>query len=127
MLLPIKHVHSSLPYQQATYPKYDRRGHESPSGYGPLVRHTGFSLWTSGYILTDFSLLIERHVLSVYQHMSILPRFCPRTDTGLNRSQASRHRKQMLIFPCTLCDDLKSPLSPLIVLNHPSHRMALDP
>ena len=28
-------VHSSLSYQQTTYQKYDRHGHESPSGYGP--------------------------------------------------------------------------------------------
>ena len=34
--IQIKHVHSSLSYQQATYQKYDRRGHKSPSGYGPL-------------------------------------------------------------------------------------------
>ena len=33
----IKHVHSSLSYQQATYPKYDRCAHVSPSGYGALV------------------------------------------------------------------------------------------
>ena len=33
--IQIKHVHSSVPYQEATYQKYDRRGHESPSGYGP--------------------------------------------------------------------------------------------
>ena len=32
----ITHVHSSLSYQQTTYQKYDRRSHESPSGYGPL-------------------------------------------------------------------------------------------
>ena len=30
----IKHVHSSLSYQRATYQKYDWRGHELPSGYG---------------------------------------------------------------------------------------------
>ena len=34
--IQIKVVHSSLLYQQATYQKYDRRGQESPSGYGPL-------------------------------------------------------------------------------------------
>ena len=33
--IQIKHVHSSISYQQATYQKYDRRGQESPSGYGP--------------------------------------------------------------------------------------------
>ena len=33
--IQIKHVHSSVIYQQATYQKYDQRGHESPSGYGP--------------------------------------------------------------------------------------------
>ena len=32
--IQIKHVHSSLSYQQATYQKYDRRGQESSSGYG---------------------------------------------------------------------------------------------
>ena len=31
-----KHVHSSVSYTQATYQKYDRRVHKSPSGYGPL-------------------------------------------------------------------------------------------
>ena len=30
------HVHSRVSYQQATYERYDRRGHESPSGSGPL-------------------------------------------------------------------------------------------
>ena len=35
--IQIKVVHSSLSYQQATYQKYDRRGQESPSGYGPLI------------------------------------------------------------------------------------------
>ena len=33
----IKPVHSSLSYQQAIHQKYDRRGRELPSGYGPLV------------------------------------------------------------------------------------------
>ena len=33
--IQIKHVHSSLSYQQATHRKYDRRGQESPSGYCP--------------------------------------------------------------------------------------------
>ena len=31
----IKPVHSCLSYQQAIYEKYDRRGRQSPSGYGP--------------------------------------------------------------------------------------------
>ena len=35
-LIQINHVHSSVSYQQATYQKYDRHGHKSPSGYGPL-------------------------------------------------------------------------------------------
>ena len=35
--IQIKHVHSSVSYQHATYQKYDRRGHELPSGYGPSV------------------------------------------------------------------------------------------
>ena len=33
--IQIKPVHSSLSYQLATDQKYDRRGHKSPSGYGP--------------------------------------------------------------------------------------------
>ena len=33
--IQIKLVHSSVSYQQATYQKYNRRAHESPSGYGP--------------------------------------------------------------------------------------------
>ena len=33
--IQIKHVHSSVSYHWAIYQKYDRRGHESPSGYGP--------------------------------------------------------------------------------------------
>ena len=38
IVLPIniKHVHSSVSYQWAIYQKYDRRGCESPSGYGAL-------------------------------------------------------------------------------------------
>ena len=35
-LIQINLVHSSVSYQQATYQKYDRHAHESPSGYGPL-------------------------------------------------------------------------------------------
>ena len=38
------HVHSSVPYQWAIYPKYDRRGHASPSEYGPGYFHFGHSL-----------------------------------------------------------------------------------
>ena len=34
--IQIRHVHSSVSYQQATHPKYDQHGLESPSGYGPL-------------------------------------------------------------------------------------------
>ena len=34
--IQIKHVLSSLSYQQATLQKYDWSGHELPSGYGPL-------------------------------------------------------------------------------------------
>ena len=33
--IQIKHVHSGVSYQQVTHKKYDRLGHESPSGYGP--------------------------------------------------------------------------------------------
>ena len=38
ILLPIqiKHVHSSISYQQAIYQRYNLRGCESPSGYVPL-------------------------------------------------------------------------------------------
>ena len=36
--IQIKHVHSSVSYQQATYQIYNRRGQESSSGYGPLGR-----------------------------------------------------------------------------------------
>ena len=32
----IKHVRLSVSYQWATYQKYDRRGHETPKGYGPV-------------------------------------------------------------------------------------------
>ena len=35
-LIQIKHVHSSVSYQQATYQKSNLRAHESPSGYGHL-------------------------------------------------------------------------------------------
>ena len=35
--IQIKPVYSSVSYQQATYQKYNQRGHESPSGYGPLL------------------------------------------------------------------------------------------
>ena len=33
----IKHVHFSVSYQWVIYQKFDWRGHESPSGYGPLL------------------------------------------------------------------------------------------
>ena len=33
----VEHVHSSVSYQRAIYQNYDRRGRESPSGYGSLV------------------------------------------------------------------------------------------
>ena len=33
----IIHVHSSVSYHWATFKKYDRHGHASPIGYGPLV------------------------------------------------------------------------------------------
>ena len=35
-LIQIKHVHSSVSYQRATYQRYDRCGFRLPSGYGPL-------------------------------------------------------------------------------------------
>ena len=41
-LIQMKLVHSSVSYQQATYKKYDRRAHESLSGYGPLRSHLGY-------------------------------------------------------------------------------------
>ena len=34
--IQIKHIHSSVSYQQAIHQKYDRCGDELPSGYGPL-------------------------------------------------------------------------------------------
>ena len=34
--IQIKHIHSSVSYQQATHQKYDRCCDELPSGYGPL-------------------------------------------------------------------------------------------
>ena len=34
--IQIKLVHYIVSYQQATHHTYDRRGYESPSGYGPL-------------------------------------------------------------------------------------------
>ena len=34
--IQIKHVYSSVSYQQANHQKYDRRGHESPSRVWPL-------------------------------------------------------------------------------------------
>ena len=36
--IQIKHVHSSVSYQQAINPIYDRHVYELPSGYGPLGR-----------------------------------------------------------------------------------------
>ena len=39
--IQIIHVHSSVSFQRAIYQKYDRRGRESPSGYGVL----GFNQW----------------------------------------------------------------------------------
>ena len=37
MPIHIKHVHSCFSYQLAIYQKYILYGHESPSGYGPLL------------------------------------------------------------------------------------------
>ena len=36
-----KHVHSSESYQQATYQKYDRHGHKSPSLVGMALKGNG--------------------------------------------------------------------------------------
>ena len=35
--IPIKPAYSSVSYQWVIYPKYNRRGYGSPSGYGPYV------------------------------------------------------------------------------------------
>ena len=43
----IKHVHSSMSYHQATYQKYDRRGHELPSGYGAKEEGGVYKGWNS--------------------------------------------------------------------------------
>ena len=48
--IQIKHVHSSLSYQQATYQKNDRHGQESPSGYGDLGQK-GTDLCRSGFLI----------------------------------------------------------------------------
>ena len=37
--IQMKHVHSCESYQQATHPKYDLRGRESPSGYRGCLIH----------------------------------------------------------------------------------------
>ena len=45
VLIHIKHEHSSVSYRWAIYRKYDRRGHESASGYGPLaITFVGYSV-----------------------------------------------------------------------------------
>ena len=55
-LIHIKRVRSSSSYQLATYPEYNRRGRESPSGYGPLyvlydnIHLLSFSLAVYSYI-----------------------------------------------------------------------------
>ena len=58
--IQIKPGHYSISYQRATYQKYDRRGHESPSGYGPLFMHPTITpllpLTISPY-MRDFSIL----------------------------------------------------------------------
>ena len=43
-----KHVHSSMPYQQAIHLKFDQCAHGSPSGYGPLAAVT----WDQTNIVT---------------------------------------------------------------------------
>ena len=43
--IQIKHVHSSVAYQQATHQKYDQHARESPSGYGPLDYIAGMSVF----------------------------------------------------------------------------------
>ena len=51
----IKHVYSSFSYQWAIYKKYDRRGHEWPSGYEPLVCcYLVFDLMFEPYMTYNF-------------------------------------------------------------------------
>ena len=59
--IQIKPVHSSVSYQWAIYQKYDRRGHESPSGYGPL----GTDIWVQkgrGKVGLWGNILVKSHI-----------------------------------------------------------------
>ena len=59
--IKIKHVHSSMPYQQAIHPKYDRRGHESPSGYGPLSLYSTAKFLGSRPTRWDTNMLVSKN------------------------------------------------------------------
>ena len=50
---------SSMPYQQVIHPKYDWRGHESPSGYGPLSSMAEVSLADNGDILSEDIIILH--------------------------------------------------------------------
>ena len=62
--IQIKPVHSSISYQQATYQKYDRRGRESPSGYGALVKNIIVIMNHSGIIEYSY-LYLNRDICSI--------------------------------------------------------------
>ena len=55
IVLPIhiKHVHFSVSYQWAIYQKYDRRGSESPNGYGVLPSNPIFHQVIFGCVGAD--------------------------------------------------------------------------
>ena len=62
-------MHSSLSYQQATYQKYDRRGHELPSGYGPLKRAymmimPEYLLETDGFRMNRVNVIKEKYSIT---------------------------------------------------------------
>ena len=93
--LQIKHVHSSMQYQQVIHPKCDRHGHELPGGYGPLrIDNWGFGPFcsTGTKLLLSIPLLMvliciiyyiyiyiiilhyRRRVSSVVEHLSANPK-----------------------------------------------------
>ena len=56
----IKHVHSSVSYQQATYQKYEWCGHESPNGYGPLESaHVHNEIWHTYHYTTHPNVRVD--------------------------------------------------------------------
>ena len=64
--IQIKHVHSSVSYQRATYQRYDRHGPESPSGYGPLVYNKRSSLGIGIHrLIAQSSILSENLIIEV--------------------------------------------------------------